>query len=381
MDTPIFSIAFTLLFTISAIAGDRYSFLVAGDPQYLAGKSHSPTGLDPYSEAANSRAIHILSEFSGRPIPRKHGGGKVSPNILGLINTGDLIDSADKAGGSFPAMQKFEWERFKSDYGLTGRDGKIPYPVYEVHGNHDGPQGDTFIVKEIIERNATRPGVVNRSENGLHYSWNWGPLHCVNIGMFAGAGEERRKDHHYAPRASTEFLRSDLAEHVGTSGRPIVISFHLHPNCPEYDWPKEDLESFWNAIESYNVIALFHGHTHGSPPSKILWDGKEFSGSLTGGIHVFNPDDIGAAKTDHRNPDRGVGLLHGFLYIELIDNDGIDDDELIVRSYATRDNWETHDWHTTWRISIDVPSQHDEPHCLPVIEAQGGAGQHPARRE
>lgn len=355
------AITLTLLSSFKAAAGERYCFLVAGDPQYLAEKSDSPKRLDPYSEEANSRAIRILNGFSGRRISTEHGGGKVSTKILGLINTGDLIDSGDKTGGAYPAMQKFEWERYKKDYGLTGKDGKLPYPVFEVHGNHDGPQGDTFIVEEIIKRNASRPGVVHKSTNGLHYSWDWGPLHCVNLGMFAGVGDKRRKDHHYAPRESMEFLRADLAGRVGKSGRPIVISFHLHPNCPEYDWPAEDLKSFWAAIQPYNVVALFHGHTHGSPSSKMMWDGKEFSSTLADGIDVFNPDDIGAAKTDRANPDRGVGLLHGFLYVELINEDGVDKDQLIVRSYTTRDNWQTHDWHTTWTRSVSIPGQQPKP--------------------
>ncbi|MDB4403689.1 metallophosphoesterase, partial [bacterium] len=233
-----FYIVFAILQVISGLsAAEKYSFLVAGDPQYLAEKSKSPKQLDPYSEKANNRAITLLKSFSGRSIPEDHGGGKVSEKILGLINTGDLIDSADKTGGNYPAMQEFEWKRYKTDYGLTGKDGLIPFPVYEVHGNHDGPQGDTFIVKNIIERNRKRPGIVNRSDNGLHYSWNWGPLHCINLGIFVGKGDKRRNDHHYAPRSSLKFLHEDLADEVGKSGRPVIISFHLHPNCPEYDWP------------------------------------------------------------------------------------------------------------------------------------------------
>lgn len=348
---------FHFLLGIKGTANERYCFLVVGDPQYLAEKSDSPKQLDPYSEKANAGALKLLKSFPGKMIPQKHGGGTVSGNILGLINTGDLIDSADKHGGHYPAMQKFEWERYQADYGLTGKDGRIPFPVYEVHGNHDGPQGDSFIVEDIITRNLKRPGVVNRSPNGLHYSWDWGPLHCINLGIFAGEGEERRKDHHYAPRASLEFLRSDLKEQVGGGRRPIIISFHLHPNCPEYDWPQEDLAAFWEVIKRYNVIALFHGHTHGSPPSRIMWDGEKFGDPLPEGIDVFNPDDIGASKTDQKDPAKGVGLLHGFLYVELINNKGTQNDQLVVRSYASRDNWVSHDWHTTWSRSVEVPDQ------------------------
>ena len=340
-------------------AEKRYAFLISGDPQYVAQKKEAPQKLDMYSEHANSRFISLVSNFSGTAIPEKFGGGSVSKNILGMIVTGDLIDSADKNGGFYPAMQRFEWQRFKDDYGLNGEDGGLPFPVYELHGNHDGPQGDTFIVDDIIERNKTRPKVVHVSKNGLHYSWDWGPLHLVNLGMFVGSGDERRKDHHYAPRGSLEFLREDLKRHVEDSGRPVILSFHLHPNGSEYDWPSEDLSSLWEIVRTHNVIALLHGHTHGSPPSRLQWDGKKFAGTLPVGsesVDLFNPDDSGAAKTDRRDPSRGVGLRHGFLYAELIDREGENNDEFVVRSIATKDNWDSYQWDRNWSRKVHVPS-------------------------
>lgn len=346
---------FILVLQCYSKSANKYAFIVIGDSQYLAEKSNSPRKLDPYSEAANSRGIEILKSFSGSTIPEELGGGVVSSNILGVINTGDLIDSADKNGGPYPAMQEFEWRRYKKDFGLKGNDGKIPFPIYEVHGNHDGPQGDTFIVKDIINRNNHRPGIIHTSDNGLHYSWRWGPLHLINLGMFVGEGDSRRKDHHYAPRESMEFLIKDLREKVGHSGRPVVISFHLHPNCPEYDWPKEDLQNFWQVMKPYNVIALFHGHTHGSPPSRLIWDGKNFARLLDSGIDVFNPDDFGAAKTSRTNPTEGAGVRHGFLYVELVDQDGLSEDKLVVRSYSTLDNWKTHGWHSIWIRDVKLP--------------------------
>ena len=345
-----------LLAGATAGAEDRYAFIVSGDCQYLAEKAAAPKKLDPYSEIANSRFIRLMKKFPGKSIDKKLGGGKVSADILGLIVTGDLIDSLDKSGGNYPAMQRFEWKRFQADYGLKGGDGRIPWPVYELHGNHDGPQGDTFVIEGIIARNKNRPRLASRSDNGLHYSWDWGPLHLVNLGIFVGSGEKKRKDHHYAPKSSLDFLKKDLAAKVGASGRPVILSFHLHPFIAEYDWPKEDLSEFWKTVSAYNVAAIFHGHTHGSPPSRTRWDGKKFSPELPEGIDIFNPDDSGAAKTDRKNPSKGVGLAHGFLYVELIDHPGGKEDTFIVRSYATRDNWKTHGWHSIWSKTINIPS-------------------------
>ncbi|MGB1930835.1 MAG: metallophosphoesterase [Mariniblastus sp.] len=333
----------------------KQAFVVTGDPQYLAEKSANPERLDPYSEEANSRFIEIIKNLPGQTIPKKNGGGQVSNNLLGILVAGDLVDSADKSGGNYPAMQQFEWQRYQKDYGLTGKDGEIPFPVYEVHGNHDGPQGDTFIVKDIVKRNRSRPGITNLSKNGLHYSWDWGPLHLVNLGMFVGEGTTRRNQFHYAPMGSLEFLISDLKEKVGDSGRPVILSFHLHPNGPAYDWPPKDLQLFWDSIQNYNVIGLFHGHTHGSPPSKIQWNESGFGPSVENGIDVFNPDDSGAAKTNPKDATKPLGLNHGFLYIEIIDRPGTKRDEMIVRSRYTKDNWANHQWGTTWAKKISIP--------------------------
>jgi hypothetical protein len=340
------------LVLLGCVTTKRYAFVVTGDPQYLAEKSATPTRLDPYSEQANVRFLEILRNLPGRQIAEKLGGGVVSSDLLGVLVVGDLIDSLDKNGGNYPAMQRFEWDRFLADYGLLGTDGGLPYPVYETWGNHDGPQGDSFLIADIATRNKSRVGVTNISPNGLHYSWDFGPVHFVHLGMFAGQGDKRREGHHYAPRSSLEFLRSDLETQVGSSGRPVILGFHLHPNGPEYDWPAEDLKAFWEAMQPYQIAALFHGHTHGSPPSRMRWDGVKFGQGQ--GLDVYNPDDSGAAKTDPKDPAVGKGLRHGFLYVEVWDRAGTAQDEIVVRSYFTKDNWQTHSWGKRWVRALQI---------------------------
>lgn len=107
-------------------------------------------------------------KLPGQTLPRDSGRGNVSKNIRGVLVTGDFIDSSDKSGGNYSVMQKFEWNRYQSDYGQTGKDGEIPFPVYELPSNHDGPPGDTFVVKDIIERNRPQPGLNNLSTNTQH---------------------------------------------------------------------------------------------------------------------------------------------------------------------------------------------------------------------
>ena len=121
---PIPSLCLFLVWGNLTAGEKRYSFIVCGDPQYHAEKSVTPQALDPYSEEAMERFIRLAGSFSGKEIPPSLGGGKASTDLLGMIVTGDLIDSADKNGGPYPAMQRIEWDRYKVGRGVeevTGR--------------------------------------------------------------------------------------------------------------------------------------------------------------------------------------------------------------------------------------------------------------------
>ena len=50
-------------------------------------------------------------------------------------------------------------------------------------------------------------------------------------------------------------------------------------------------------------------------------------------------------------------LAHGLLYVEIIDHPGTDHDRMLVRSYVTRDNWETAQWDRLWEKPIESPDR------------------------
>jgi hypothetical protein len=195
-----------------ALADDAASlpvaFFLVADTHYLANKDE-PELLDQKSRDVTSRLIDTLNRLPGATIPETAGGGMVAiPR--GVIHAGDLIDSGDKNGKVLEQMQATEWKGFVADYGLSGQDGRLKYPVYEVHGNHDGPQGRGLAIDGIVERNKRRPGVKNTSANGLHYSWDWGPVHCVNLGIVVGQVKSVTQRRRYNPLDSLDFLIDDL---------------------------------------------------------------------------------------------------------------------------------------------------------------------------
>ncbi len=308
------------------------AFFLVADTHYLADRE-APGKLDRRSAAFTARLVDVLNRLPGTAIPEEAGGGTVlAPR--GVIHAGDCIDTGDRAGNV--KMHATEWAAFAADFGLTGKDGKLRVPVYEVHGNHDSPRGDGLAVKKIIARNKDRPGVGNVSKNGVHYSWDWGGIHFINLGIVVGQVASVRRKRRYAPLDSLDFLVSDLKEKVGTTGRPVLITHHVDvlryaqplpvedSKARGLEWDPADVNGFHQALAGYNVAAILHGHTHAR--NVFRWDGTTKGAAR--GIPVFN-----VTKASHF-----AGKHQGFFYFE------VRRDSLLVREYQTADSWQTSSW-------------------------------------
>ncbi len=246
------------------------AFFVISDTHFLADKA-SPTKLLGRSEEICGRLVDTLNGLAGTEISSAAGGGRVH-EIAGVIHAGDVIDTGDKAGDVQDQMQQTELAKFTEEYGLTGREGRLKYPIYEIAGNHDAPQGTGYFIDAIKKRNPQRSGVTNVSENGVHYSWDWAGVHFINLGLIVGAysGVERRR--RYAALDSLAFLQDDLQKHVGDSKRPVVLTHHVDlaryavdcdPTAPadSKEWDPCDVHEYYEAIKLANVVGIFYGHT------------------------------------------------------------------------------------------------------------------------
>lgn len=312
---------------------ERIAFFFVSDTHYLADRTN-PARLDPVSAEINAALIDQLNRLPGTDIPMASGGGRVL-TPLGVIHGGDLVDSADKNGAPFTEMIQREWAGFQEGFGVTGREGKLRFPVYEVHGNHDGPQSQGLIVDGIRERNRRRVGLKHVSSNGLHYSWDWGPFHFVNLGIVVGSSPESRGRGRYHARESLPFLVEDLEKHVGKSGRPVILTHHVDVGrytgaCnPEaapsgLEWDPCDVRAYHVALRNYRIAAVLHGHTHVRSISR--WDGA--STRAEKGIQVLNVD----------NSAHFSGPAQAFFYLEATPK------ELVVREVQTTDGWKTASW-------------------------------------
>jgi cytolysin (calcineurin-like family phosphatase) len=191
---------------------------------------------------------------------------------------------------------------FVADFGLDGTDGRLKFPVLEGWGNHDGPpagrerHGFSFQA-QLKNRNQIRrqKGLIsNLSDNGLHYSWDWGGVHFVQLNLYPGDEphpKTRYSPMHHHPQHSLSFLKADLAENVRDSGRPVVLAHHYDLQGTDW-WHDDEREAYREAIKDYNVIAIFHGHT-GTGVYK--WRGLDVvnTGQTENGFFVVQITDTG----------------------------------------------------------------------------------------
>ena len=325
-----------------AIEPFAFNFFVIGDTHYFA-NAEKPGELDPISAQTNAGLVETLNRLRGTDIPAAARKGNVG-EPRGIIHVGDLIDSGDNDDDAHKAMQQTEVRAWLDAYGLNGEDGVLKYPVYEVHGNHDAPHGEGILLPHLIERNRKRAGVSNISKNGMHYSWDWGPVHFVCLGLIVGEEKSVTRKRRFAAMDSLDFLAADLAEKVGDSGRPVVLAHHvdlarysLPLDAPETfegkEWDPADVHAYHEAIKRYKIAAIFYGHTHAR--NVFRWDGLNTKGAE--GIAVFNNDNSAHFRMEDQ----------AFLHVEMNER------ELIVREHKTPDRWKTAAWTPmSWTVPL-----------------------------
>jgi hypothetical protein len=321
------------------------AFFVVSDTHYEA-ILETPEKLDPERLVINQRVVDLLNSLPGKDLPAEMGGAKIQ-TPAGVLHLGDIIDSGDKGSGAVSlARQATEWNAFTADYGLTGKEGRLKHPVYEIHGNHDSVNELNLVIKSMIERNKTRVGVSHISASGLHYSWDWAGIHFIALGIVVGHNPDGLPVGRYKAHDSLEFLKKDLAEKIAKSGRPVVILHHIdllrYSKEPSKDsekggeWSAPDVAAYYRAIQGFNITAVFHGHLHALRTDN--WNGTDKS--VEGGIPVFGARNCGAG-----------GANRSFFYCCL------ENEQLVVRevaSMATPDGWQDGSvkWINQWKVPV-----------------------------
>jgi cytolysin (calcineurin-like family phosphatase) len=266
-----FFVAFVCLYGCKG-TGKAFSFYVFSD-------THCLDSLDRYqvldSMITEANTLHLKDFPDSLNYLRK-----LKPR--GLLICGDLTDNA----------QPEQWTQFTSLFGLNGEQ-RLNMPVYENYGNHDGDT--TGIVRTAIrERNKNRNKLTAISENGMHYSWDWGNYHFVSLGSYPSyQWDSTCKWCHYfkssfrEPQNSLGFLKADLKKHVKGQKKVIMYIHYGWDSFSQLWWTEEEQQKFYDVIKDYKVAAIFTGHNHATGYMKwrgidVYSAGSPQSGRKTG---------------------------------------------------------------------------------------------------
>jgi cytolysin (calcineurin-like family phosphatase) len=254
------------------------TFYAFGDCQYGGGPDKDK----------NVFQITAINSFAGTLWPEgMPSAGTPVAEPRGVMLAGDITNSGrDGRPGDEGTNQL---GRFLTEYGLTGKEGMLRYPVYEGYGNHDYDplEGNTGwrqhytdpvtpSIQKVIERNESRIGLTNSTTDGGHYSWDWGGVHFVNTNLFPGNETSNEEEHAYLrdPYHSLQFLKEDLEAHVGDSCRPVIVMSHYgFKDDGQGWWTAAQKQKFMDLGKGYNIIAYIHGHNHDT--SQYQWDGMD----------------------------------------------------------------------------------------------------------
>ena len=314
------------------------SFFVLGDTHFLADKNE-PEKMTANSAAYTSRLVDTLNKLPGTEFSGEAGGGTVpAPN--GVLHVGDVIDTGDKTGPVPLAMQRTEWAAYVAQFGLTGTEGRLRYPVIEIAGNHDAPQGTGHAIEQMAARQRVRKNLKAISKNGVHSSWEWGGVHFVTLGLIVGTDSSVDRKRRYAALDSLAFLKEDLAN--TPKDRPLVIMHHVDMarytvakpdvDYTKWEWDPADVAAFHSTIKERRA-AIFYGHTHRR--EIFRWDGN--STKADNGVAVFNSN-----KAAHFS-----GPVQAFFHVE------VRGDGLLVRERETGDGWLTSSWTPqVWKAAL-----------------------------
>ncbi len=249
------------------------TFFAMGDPQYGGG-----------AEDKNTWQVAALNAFPGAIWPDDTPfAGEVVAEPRGVLIAGDLTQNGQD--GRITPLDSDEIGAFELDYGLTGAESTLRWPVYEGYGNHDfdpDEPGDwspfqwrshydenpTPAADLVAERNVDRVGLARAAGwQAGHYAWDWDWLHLVNADLFPGDEPSDVEPNSLArdPRDALDFLERDLAESVGDSGRPVLVMAHYGLDAfgqePRW-WTDEHKDAFAGVVGEVNLLGYVHGHTH-----------------------------------------------------------------------------------------------------------------------
>lgn len=261
------------------------------------------TGLSPNCQQEGKTDENLRRHIAAlNSLPGQFWPGEIDGKAIGLASAGEVIstplgvvvggDMTDDGGGQVAMPSEgTQLLQFSQRYQQGVGPDRIHFPVFTGLGNHDldqdGPPGhvDWYRrqLRDYVEINH-RPGVFfhplvpadDYDVDSDCYSWSWGGLHLVQCHRFAGDATKGSVN-------ALPWLKRNLATRAA-DGRPVVLFQHYgwdpfsierwDKKASTFDdegagsphwWSDADRQAIVEALQGYNVIAVFHGHQHETP--------------------------------------------------------------------------------------------------------------------
>jgi hypothetical protein len=175
----------------------------------------------------------------------------------GLVIGGDIgVNATPSNLGAFRLM-------YENNTGAS-----LKYPVFFGLGNHEtvteATAADAHRMFDYVTNRMNCSGISQDPITG-NYSWDWGRLHLVMLNTWADDTNSNYTLNTH-PHGLT-WLAQDLANSVGTTGRPVILFQHYGFTDFSFSttmpwWTTDNATSFLNVIANYNIVGIFNGHTH-----------------------------------------------------------------------------------------------------------------------
>jgi cytolysin (calcineurin-like family phosphatase) len=216
--------------------------------------------------------VHTLAwpaEIAGKPSGLAFAGTPVAAPA-GVVLLGDLTDNGKKV-----ELEGYPWSHgFRHFYETDPkRKDSLAMPAWIGLGNHDfgngqGPGDGRLMLAYVAQRHAGPKAPVPVDEfdaaTGCHALVRGGAV-IIQLHRFAGdtAGGSRP--------SALPWLKTVLAARAG-NGQPVLICQHygFDPfGLEERWWTEKDRREFLDALRGFNVIGIFHGHSHAAAHYQI----------------------------------------------------------------------------------------------------------------
>lgn len=224
---------------------------------------------------------------AGRPSGLHNAGQRIG-EPRGVIVGGDMTD--DGGGQTAEREEGSQILQFSHRYRQGTGPDNIHFPVYAGLGNHDldqdgrPPDIDWYRdeLRDYVRYNHEpspffKPAVPVASfdDASESYSWDWEPLHLVQLHRFGG-------DTRHGAASGLDWLKRDLAavphrrpvaifQHYGWDSfstekwDPAKSTFDDHGPGAAHWWSESDRAALLDVLDGANVIGIFHGHQHETP--------------------------------------------------------------------------------------------------------------------